>query len=70
MRLAVRQTQLEHFYPRHPGNDYNDMIKLQQTVFMFCSRRGTAGFTRARRGQSVGDFIKIIKAGNLRNSRG
>merc|ERR1739848_561276 len=31
-------------------------------------RRGNAGFTRARRGQSVGDFIKIIKAGNARNS--
>jgi len=33
-------------------------------------RRGAAGFTRARRGQSVGDFVRIIKAGNLRNSRG
>merc|ERR1712154_62094 len=32
------------------------------------SRRGNAGFTRARRGQSVGEFIKIIKAGNARNS--
>jgi len=31
-------------------------------------RRGNAGFTRARRGQSVGDFIKIIRAGNARNS--
>merc|ERR1711884_256691 len=31
-------------------------------------RRGNAGFTRARRGQSVGEFIKIIKAGNARNS--
>jgi len=31
-------------------------------------RRGNAGFTRATRGQSVGDFIKIIKAGNARNS--
>eukprot|EP00092_Neocalanus_flemingeri_P061261 GFUD01073616.1.p2 GENE.GFUD01073616.1~~GFUD01073616.1.p2 ORF type:complete len:160 (+),score=33.44 GFUD01073616.1:664-1143(+) len=32
-------------------------------------RRGNVGFTRARRGQTVGDFIKIIRKGNSRNSR-